>query len=184
MKNAGNVYYLDGYGTEYEVQWTLLRSTPVTIDITTTTRQPVAWGETYHPTGATPLERGGYVENFVAYRRGIISTIRQILRVNDAGYEIVLASEEQKIDYFAAKRSKKTPFKHYLDQQYVDQSLQGVSIGACFGDIAENYEMGVWADPDVIVPSVASKDAMACVHIDNVVLQTVAVVLTYIDVWE
>ena len=182
MKNNGNVYYLDDYGTEYEVQWTLLRSTPVTIDITTITRQPVAWGETYTPIGATPLERGGYVENFVAYRRGIISTIRQILRVNEAGYEIVSASEEQKIDYFAAQRRKKTPFRHYLDQQYIDQSLQGVSVGACFGDIAEDYEMGVWADPDDTMPYAAGEDAIAGAPIAAAALPVV--LLTYIDVWE
>ncbi len=164
MKNTGNVYYLDDYGTEYEVQWTLLRSSPVTIDITTITRQPVAWGETYDPNGATRDDRGGYVENFIAYRRGIISTIRQILKVNDAGYEIVSASEDQKIGFFAAQRRKKTAFKHFLDQQYTDQSQAGVSDGACFGDVAEDYPMGTWADPDNVT------------SIDNT--------LTYIDVWE
>jgi len=150
MKNTGNVYYLDDYGTEYEVQWTLLRSEPLTIDITTITRQPIPWGESYDVNGTTPETRGGYVQNFVAYRRGIISTIRQILRVNDAGYEIVSASENQYVDYFAAKKQKKTAFKHYLNQQYTDNDQVGVSEGPSFGDPDEDYIMGIWADPDSV----------------------------------
>jgi hypothetical protein len=164
MKNTGNVYYLDDYGTEYEVQWAPSRSPPGTIDITTITRQPVAWGETYDPNGATGVDRGGYVENFIAYRRGIISTMRQILKVNDAGYEIVSASEEQKIGFFAVQRRKKTAFKHFLDQQYTDQIQAGVSDGACFGDVSEAYTMGTWADPDHVTSMEST--------------------LTYIDVWD
>jgi len=163
MKNSGNVYYLDDYGTEYEVQWSLLRSSPYTIDVTTITRQPVPWGESYDHNGGTIEERGGYVQNFVAYRRGIISTVRQILKVNDTGYEIVSASETQRIDYFAAKRLKQTAFKHYLDQQYIDSEQTGVSDGSCFGDTEEaGFLMGTWSDPDLI-PTANS--------------------LVYIDVW-
>lgn len=160
MKESGTVYYLDEYGTEYEVQWTAIAQDK--IDITTVTRQPVPWGESYSADGASPLERGGYVDNFIAYRRGIISTVRQTIRVNAAGYEITSQAEEQHIDYFAAKRLRPTRFKHYLNKQYTDSELAGVSEGSCFGDIEEDYDMGYFTDPDLASPSNP---------------------LTYIDVW-
>jgi hypothetical protein len=153
MDNTGNVYYLDSYGTEYEVSWQPSGLTLGDIDITTIMRQPLVWGENYSFSGSTPEERGGYVADRKVYRRGTITVIRQIIRPNASGYEIVSQGSTQEIGYFTAKKQRQTKFSHYLNYEYVDSEQVGASEGPFFGDPDESYVMGAWVDPDAVAPS-------------------------------
>jgi hypothetical protein len=146
MNDSGTVYYLDHYGTEYEVSW--IHSGPQldTIDITTITRQPYVWGETYSSTGKTAEERGGYVDARRAFRRGVITTVRQLLKPTSAGYEIVSEGHTQEIGYFSPLRTQTSKFKHYLNHEYTDMDEVGTLDGPGFSD-PDNLGLAVWADP-------------------------------------
>lgn len=83
----GKVHYKDDYGIIYDVNWVYVNNV---LDILTVTKQPNVWGE----------PDTGYVSNRRVFRRGIITSIRQIIRVNDGGYELIGEGVEQKVDYF------------------------------------------------------------------------------------
>lgn len=147
MKNSGTVYYLDHYGTEYEVSWFYSGVNADTLDITTITRQPTVWGEQYSSGGSSPELRGGYIQDRKLYRRGIITTKRQLIKTTSEGYEIISEGQNQEIGYFAATRSRNTTFSHYLDNSYLDQDEVG-SEDAGFCDVPPTAVSPKWGDPD------------------------------------
>jgi phage tail P2-like protein len=84
----GSVYWKDDYDVIHEIAWVYHGDI---IDILTTTKSPHVWGE----------EDTGYVSGYQVFRRGIITSVRQIIRINDDGtYEIRGEGSSQVVDYF------------------------------------------------------------------------------------
>jgi hypothetical protein len=84
----GSFRYKDDYGVIYEGAWTFTNNV---LDITYVTKSPSVWGE----------EPSGYVTDLRVFRRGIVTTTRQRIRVFDNGtYEILGTSSTQKIETF------------------------------------------------------------------------------------
>ena len=84
----GSVYWKDEYDVIHEINWVYQDNF---IDILAVTKSPHVWGE----------EDSGYMSGYQVFRRGIITSVRQIIRINDDGtYEIRGEGSTQKIDYF------------------------------------------------------------------------------------
>ena len=83
----GSYRYKDDYDIIYESSWVFVDDV---LDILLVTKSPRVWGE---------LEEG-YIDNGRVFRKGIITTTRQIIRVDDEGYTIQGQGSEQRVDYF------------------------------------------------------------------------------------
>jgi hypothetical protein len=84
----GSFRYKDDYGIIYEGAWTFKSNV---LDITYVTKSPLVWGE----------EPSGYVKDLRVFRKGIVTTTRQIIKVNDDGsYVIQGTSSIQKVETF------------------------------------------------------------------------------------
>lgn len=86
----GRVHFKDEYGVIYEMEWVV---TDDILDILFTTKQPRVWGE----------PASGFVRNRQVFRKGIITTIRQIIRAEtDGSYTIIGQGSDQKVDTFVS----------------------------------------------------------------------------------
>lgn len=86
--SEGSVRYKDDYGVIHESTWVYVDNI---MDIYTVTKLPHVWGE----------PDTGYVKNGRVYRRGIITTTRQIIRVESDGSPTIRGEgSTQEVGYF------------------------------------------------------------------------------------
>ena len=118
----GSVYYKDDYGVIYDINWVINNDV---LDLLTITKDPRVWGE----------PDSGYVSNRRVFRRGIITSIRQLIRIKEDGYDIIGEGKSQKIDFFQTNvlcNDKKfvDNFCFHLDCQVLDEIESNVLCGS------------------------------------------------------
>ena len=105
------------------------------IDMTTITRQPYVWGEDPSLPAATPVRSGAL------WRRGIITTQRQLLAAHPDGYVIVSEGTEQHVgdyqDSFPCGQQPEDHFCYHLDSAVADDVTGIISSGARWTDPAD-----------------------------------------------
>lgn len=122
---AGSFFYVDPYGIindgMFEVNGTRM-------DITVTTKDPRVWDE-----GPT-----GFIKDGRVYRKGVITTCRQILEISDPLAATVIASGcQQRIDFFQTTflcndRRPSDPFAYHCDMGIIDSiELEICGSGGC-----------------------------------------------------
>lgn len=125
--SSGHTLFRDEYGTLFETTWNTAGDGK--LDITTVMRQPYVWGE--QPSG--PFFRNG-----VLFRRGVITTTRQLIAAHPSGYEIVSEGSEQVVgeyqDNFPCEAQPTDPFCYHLDSQVDDQMEIRVTQGPRYAD--------------------------------------------------
>ena len=158
FKPSGSLFYIDSWLQQYNIDWETVDGQ---IDITTIIKQPRVWGK--------PEE--GYVKNKIVFRKGIITVIRQILKLRNDGYEILAEGTSQYVDYiqtnFPCMQGPHDIFLHHADSSILDETDIRVSSGPH------------WTDPsdlgdDVVFPDLDSS---------GVPLPETAEVLAWIDIW-
>lgn len=112
MKDSGKIFYIDQYNVQYFVEWTTIGES---LDITTITKQPRIWGR----------DEVGRVQNKVAYRTGLVTVVRQILKRDGNDYIIVAEGSESRIEEFNTTFQCSTPpsdpFKYHYDNYVTDR---------------------------------------------------------------
>jgi len=137
FKPSGNIFYSDCYDTQYRVTWETVDGL---IDITTIIAQPRTWGK----------QEEGYVRNKIVYRKGIISVIRQIIKLVNNGYEIVAEGTSQYIDFiqcnFPCVDGPKDTFLHHFDNTISDETDIRVTSGTHWTDPSDTDDNVFFAD--------------------------------------
>lgn len=112
LPSSGSFTFQDDYGVIYEVEWD---TTASGLDITTITKQPRIWGET----------GDGFRDGNVLFRRGLISSHRQIIRSDPDGYVIVSEGTSQQVGYYQSNFPcgplPTDPFCYHLDCALADE---------------------------------------------------------------
>lgn len=112
MRPSGNISYQDEWEQQYEVVWETIDGV---IDLTSVIKQPYVWGESPN----------GFVRNGILFRKGIITTVRQVIRPQSDGYTIVAEGASQIIDYiqmnYPCGGGPSDKFKHHLDYSTSDE---------------------------------------------------------------
>jgi len=160
ISKSGNIFYKDDYGQVYEVTWETIGSS---IDITTVTKQPYVWAE----------QDQGHIKNRAVFRKGVVTTHRQVLKEIDGGYIIVAEGASQNIETFQhtfpCGDVPVDKFKYHLDCNIADDEEFQVAIGPR------------WADPSV---SADVEAVWGNVNSDgSVTADSGDVSLEYIDIW-
>lgn len=109
---SGKFFFIDPYGVIHDGSFETYGNR---IDITVTTKDPRVWGEA--PTG--------YVKDGRVYRKGTITTCRQIVEVVDKVAHIIASGCEQKIDFFQSTfqcgdQRPADPFAYHCDNAVYD----------------------------------------------------------------
>lgn len=86
---VGSFLFRDEYDTIYEGKWTYDVQQGI-MDVTWSSKNPHVWG--------SPDE--GYLDGRVVYRRGIVTTAREVYLVEGSSYTELFAYSEQRIDFF------------------------------------------------------------------------------------
>lgn len=127
MQDSGTIFYIDAYNTQYHVSWT---TTGSSLDITTVVKQPYVWGKAV----------SGRVQNKVVYRNGLITTTRQMIRIDPEGYTIIADGHESvEAEFqttFPCGPKPSDPFKHHFNNGVSDEVEIAVTDGPR------------WTDPD------------------------------------
>lgn len=138
----GSIKYRDAYDVIYEGSWTFKNGL---LNLTLVTKSPVVWGE----------PPSGYLRGRLVFRRGIITTIHQVLRIaDDNSYEILLDERTQIVDFYQSnavcgERQFKDEFCYHLDCFVTDDVLGIVLCGTRWVDPDDTQV--AW--PDLIVDS-------------------------------
>lgn len=162
IQPSGNIFYQDEYGTQYQSVW---RTVGTAIDITTITRIPYVWGQAPE----------GYYQRTALFRKGIITTHRQVLEIYDDGYAIIAEGTSQEVDFFQTTfpcgSGPTDPFAHHLDCAVSDEIEMRTTEGPHWADPDDEDDMdAIWAVLDIngdVVPGTSTEDP-----------------LEWIDVWE
>jgi len=158
FKPSGSLFYKDSWDQQYRVTWETVDGL---IDITTIIMQPRVWGR----------QEEGYVKNKVVYRKGVISVIRQVIKLIDNGYEIIAEGASQYTDFiqcnFPCVDGPKDTFLHHLDSSISDETDIRITSGTH------------WTDPSDLGDSVVFTDLDA----GGVSLPGTEEVLEWVDVW-
>lgn len=156
---SGRLSYVDDYGIWYEVSW---ETTTSGLDITTVTKQPRVWGQADQ----------GQKRGTILYRRGIITTTRQILVDSSTGYIIRSTGHTQEIGLFQVNfpcgPKPIDPFCYHLNGGIVDDIENVVTCGPR------------WTDPDELNDNNVGWDDVSSGGIITPVLQQS---MQFIDVW-
>lgn len=140
--SEGSIKYKDSYDVIYEASWTFKNGI---LNLIMVTKSPVVWGQ----------PPSGFLRGRLVFRRGIITTIKQILRINDDNsYEILLDKRDQVIDFYQSnavcgERQFKDEFCYHLDCFVTDEVLGLVVCGTRWVDLSDLQV--VW--PDLVVNS-------------------------------
>jgi len=118
---TGHFRYKDSYGIMYVNDWEAYGNR---IDITFTTYDPRVPGEA----------PSGFMIGLQVYRKGVITTIRQVIEINDGVATIVQENSTQKVDYFrttfdCGDEQFTDPFTYHLNCGIIDE-LEIDSIGS------------------------------------------------------
>jgi len=127
----GTIRYKDTYDVIYELSWEFKNdSTGSWLDITSVTKSPHVWGE----------PDTGYIKDLKVFRRGIVTTCRQILKIlgyND--YTIEARWNTQVIDFFQSNLvCGDVPFTddfcNHFDCMISEDALSIVDCGSRFSN--------------------------------------------------
>ncbi len=134
---VGSFKWKDEYGTIYSGSWTFKDNV---LDITTTVKIPYIWGQ--------PIE--GYVENRIVYKKGIVTTIREVFEIAiDGSYVKTGEGISQKVEFFATTSVCGDPpyvdnFCYHYDCAVVDEIDGSVTCGSRWADFGD---LGItWSD--------------------------------------
>lgn len=164
IPDSGEIFYKDHYGQIYLSEWS---TTDDVTDITTTIKQPYIWGE----------DQDAFVKDGVLYRLGIVTTIRQLLRIFDGGYEIIADGSDQSTEYiqmnFPCQTGPQDKFAYHLDHLVTNDTEFIMTEGPRWADVdSEEDEEAVWghvnSDGSVSDPTMTGETTP----------------LKWIDVWE
>lgn len=162
MQPSGNIFFQDEWEQFYEVMWETIGDT---IDITSIIKQPYVWG-------AVPE---GFVKNGVLYKKGIITTTRQVIRTFNGGYTIVAEGTSQIVDYiqmnYPCGGGPSDRFKYHLDHSISDEIDMVATDGPHWADPSESDDV-VWGD---LNNDGSPANDLTGTYADNV--------LQWIDVW-
>lgn len=137
---SGSFFYVDPYGVINDGNFEVFGSR---MDITVTTKDPRVWGETSQ----------GFIRDGRVWRKGIVTTCRQILDVSDPNHTIIIGSGcQQRVDFFQTTflckdKRPSDPFLYHVDMGIVDS----VEIDVICGPGWSGSVFDVW--PDLIVDS-------------------------------
>jgi len=134
---AGSIAYKDAHDTIHEAHWETI---DYYLDLITITREPRVWGVSY--------KTGKLVDKEV-YRKGIVTTTRQIFINTDSGWQLVAEASEQTIELYKSTYSCNTPFTDpfslHLSHNLQDLVGWAVICGSHWTDPSEDSsENVVW----------------------------------------
>lgn len=135
---SGSFKIKDTYGTIFEGAWTFINDI---LDITTIEKIPYVWGE----------KPQGFIRGHAVFKRGIVITTRQIIKINQDGtYIIEGTGSEQKIEFFqtnlvCGNRQFKDEFCHHCDCIVSDDILGIVTCGTRWTDVDDTQV--AWGTP-------------------------------------
>lgn len=136
MRPSGNVFYEDEWNQKYEIIWETVGDV---IDMTSVIKQPYVWGEL----------PDGFVRNGVLYRKGLVTTTRQVIRPLQNGYVIVAEGVSQIVDYiqmnYPCGGGPSDRFKHHLDYSVSDEIHMLTTDGPHWTDPSVSDDV-VWGE--------------------------------------
>lgn len=139
MQPSGNIFYKDEYDTFYVTVWETVGDV---IDITSEVRIPYVWGELAQ----------GFVRDGVLFRRGIITTTRQVIKLLNNGYEIVADGSSQIIDFiqmnYPCGPIPLDNFQSHFDNSAQDSVECLVTDGNKWSDADDDEPYIIWGDVD------------------------------------
>lgn len=109
---SGTFFYVDPYGVIHDGSF---ETEGNRIDLTITTKDPRVWGE----------EPTGYIKDGRVYRKGIITTCRQILELTSSSVNILASGCYQTVDFFQSTfqcgdKRPSDPFAYHCDNAIFD----------------------------------------------------------------
>lgn len=152
MPADGSLFYRDAYNVLYWIQWsTAVVDGAIIYDFTTTTKQPSVWGQ--------PDQ--GYVKDRQVFRRGICSTLRQIIQPTADGYLILAEGESQTVCYFQTTfnciEQPSDVFQYHLDHNISDFCTPVITEGSRFaGTPTDNIVFADVAPDGSIIPPIGT----------------------------
>jgi len=134
--DSGHLLWVDEYGTVFENYWeTIEVGGKSLLDITSIVKTPHVWCE--------PDE--GYIQNKIVFRRGICSTTRDVILMNDDGYEIIASGSTSVVCTFQASFNcgdiPRDPFKYHLDAAVNDEIDNMAVCGSRWHDVENQDEV-------------------------------------------
>ncbi len=108
----------------------------------TTTRDPNVWGQ----------DAEGFVTNGIVFRRGIVTTHRQVFKLFSDGYQVVAEGTSQTTEFFQTNfpcsQGSVDNFKYHLDCAVHDEIANPVIDGPHWADPDDAAQDGEWSDID------------------------------------
>ena len=144
---SGDFMFVDSAGIIHEGSF---ERDDTRIDITSITRDPRVWGE--DPTGV--------VNGTTVYRRGVVTTCRQILELTDTGSNILASGCTQTIETFQTTfgcrdRRPLDPFIYHLETGLVDDLEIEITCGPGF-DSGDTVWCSIVEDSDGVAQPVGT----------------------------
>jgi len=140
FEESGTIFYQDpeeNGGAFYRTTWETVGDQ---IDIITITSIPYVWGQ----------EAQGFIKNGILFRYGIVSIIRQVIKVLESGYEIIAEGSSQYYDYvqmnFPCGSGPQDRFRYHLNSSIIDQTSLEVSDGPHWVDPDNPGSNTIWSD--------------------------------------
>lgn len=138
LTDTGSIFYQDEIGQIYTVEWTKINDQ---YDITTVTKMPYVWG----------MDPEGYIRGSTVFRKGIITVIRQVIKLLSDGYSIIAEGTSQYVDYFQVNfvcgDQPRDIFKYHLNNFVNDEVEIVVPSGARWADPDSSVDVNaLWAD--------------------------------------
>jgi len=132
----GSYKFVDDWGT---IHLGVFKTSGDILDITWTTMEPRVWGE----------PDSGFKDETKVFRRGIITTQRQVMQIVDGKIYIMAQGAEQYIGYFQSNMSCGDtrfldPFLFHVDCGIADQVMFEVKCGPRWSDPANIYDLASW----------------------------------------
>lgn len=156
---SGSFIFKDSYDIIYEITWT---TGPSGLDMNLVTKQPRVWGQ--------PEE--GFIRNHIEFRRGLISSQRQVIAQSGSDIVIVAEGGDQQIDIYQATFPcgplPIDPFCYHFDCGVTDEVEFVVNCGPR------------WTDPDNPDDLIVS---WGDVDISGEVIALTSQLFQFIDVW-
>lgn len=138
MQPSGHVFFRDEYETSYELDWSTVNDV---IDYLMVVKQPYVWG----------MAAEGYIRNGILFRKGIVTTTRQVIRPLPDGYEIVAEGSTQIIDFiqmnFPCAINPSDNFSYHVNNGLIPEVICAVTDGPRWADPnEENDDDVIWAE--------------------------------------
>lgn len=124
---TGSFFYVDPYGVINEG---IFEVSGARMDITVTTKDPRVWGE----------KPQGFIKEGRVWRKGVVTTCRQILDVSDPLHLVIVGSGcQQRVDFFQTTfqcndKRPSDPFLYHVDMGIVDSVEVDINIGPAWLD--------------------------------------------------